>query len=150
MDLVVASLKTPVGEFYMIINGKTVIKSGFGETPKYKVAGNHRYTGLVSQYFAGDKKALDKIPHRQSASPFIAKTWHAISAIPFGKTLTYAELARKAGNQKAVRATGTACGKNNIPLIVPCHRVVKSDGTIGEYAYGTKIKQFLLEHERTS
>lgn len=147
MGLVVSSVKTPVGEFYMVIDGKIVVQSGFGKAPKHEFVLNHPYTKRISQYFDGNKAALGKIPYSQSGSAFISKTWDAISKIPFGKTLTYTELASKAGNKKAVRAAGSSCGKNNIPLIVPCHRVIKSDGTIGKYSGGPRIKEFLLSHE---
>ncbi len=147
MDKVVSSISTPVGEFYMVIEGKTVIKSGFGKAPKFKVINSHPYTKLINDYFNGDKTALNKIPYAQTGSPFTCKTWEAISKIPFGQVQTYSQLAEIAGNKKAVRATGTACGKNNIVLIVPCHRVIKSDGGIGKYSGGLGIKELLLSHE---
>lgn len=147
MDLVVSSLKTPVGEFYMVIDDKTVVQAGFGTVPKHKKTENHPYAKLVESYFKGDKNALSKIPYAQSSTDFSQKTWTAIAKIPYGKTINYKDLAEKTGYKKAVRATGTACGKNNIVLIVPCHRVIKSDGSLGKYAYRVRIKQSLLDLE---
>jgi methylated-DNA-[protein]-cysteine S-methyltransferase len=67
--------------------------------------------------------------------------------IPAGKTISYSELAKWAGSPDAVRAAGTACANNLIALIVPCHRIIKSNGEIGNYGYGVKIKKLLLTHE---
>ena len=68
-------------------------------------------------------------------------------AIPYGETRTYTELARGAGNERAVRAAGSACARNPIPLVVPCHRVLRSDGSLGGYAGGLPMKEGLLELE---
>jgi methylated-DNA-[protein]-cysteine S-methyltransferase len=70
-----------------------------------------------------------------------------MAAIPYGETRTYTELARGAGNERAVRAAGTACGHNPIPLVVPCHRVLRSGGALGGYGGGGPMKQALLELE---
>ena len=67
--------------------------------------------------------------------------------IPAGKTWSYADLAERAGSPSAVRAAGTACAKNLIAPIIPCHRVIKSGGALGNYGYGLKIKEYLLRHE---
>ena len=147
MSEFVCNVDTPLSNFYMIIDGDTVIKSGFGKpTTEFPVA-NHRYQDLIKAYFNGDKKALDDIKTDQIGSIFISKVWQEMTKIPAGKTTSYKDLAKKAGNEKAVRATGSACAKNQIPLIIPCHRVIKNDGSIGNYAYGPKIKKFLLNHE---
>ena len=150
MSLVVSTFKSPIGEYYLVIDDKAVVRAGFGKPPKHQNIANHPYIKLVEQYFKGDKNALDKIPYRQHGSDFANKTWQAIGKIPYGTTLSYAGLAEKAGNKKAVRASASACGKNNIVLLVPCHRVIKSDGSIGKYAYGTALKQYLLNHESKS
>jgi O-6-methylguanine DNA methyltransferase len=138
---------TPIGNFYMIIDKNIVVKSGFGQVTDQPEIKNHEYKTLVAKYFDGDKNALKTIKFTQSGSKFTEKVWKEIAKIPYGQTMNYGEIAKNIGNPKAVRAVGTACGKNNIPLIIPCHRVIKSDGTIGNYAYGPKIKQFLLNLE---
>jgi AraC family transcriptional regulator of adaptative response/methylated-DNA-[protein]-cysteine methyltransferase len=82
------------------------------------------------------------------ATAFRLRVWDALRRIPRGETRTYAEIAAEIGEPKAVRAVGTACGKNPVPLVVPCHRVVKSNGELGQYGMGgTKVKQRLLEGE---
>lgn len=108
---------------------------------------NHSYAKLVHAYFDGDLTALDAIPRRQEVGPFLTDIYRAMSEIPAGQTLSYAKLAAAAGHPLAVRAAGTACARNQLPLLVPCHRVIRSDGSLGNYGYGTNIKQWLLDHE---
>ena len=93
------------------------------------------------------RSAINLIKTEQDGSEFSQAIWKALRKIPSGKTWSYSELARSARRPNAVRAAGTACGKNLIAPIVPCHRVIKSDGKIGNYGYGSKIKLWLLRHE---
>lgn len=79
---------------------------------------------------------------------FQKKVWDALREIPWGTTLTYADIAEMVGKPKAVRAVGTACGKNSIAFLIPCHRVVTSDGKLGGYRWGIKRKQKMLEWEQ--
>jgi len=78
---------------------------------------------------------------------FRQRVLRAISRIPYGQTRSYTEMARKAGNERAVRAAGTACGSNPIPLVVPCHRVLRTGGALGGYGGGLPMKRALLELE---
>lgn len=80
-------------------------------------------------------------------TPFQQKVWRATSEIPYGETRTYAQIAKTIGHPGAVRAVGTALGKNPVCVLVPCHRVVPSSGGIGNYAYGKRMKKWLLDHE---
>jgi methylated-DNA-[protein]-cysteine S-methyltransferase len=101
----------------------------------------------LEEYFAGRRTAFDvPLDHRLSRG-FRAKALAAIAAIPFGRTGTYSSIAAAAGSPRAVRAAGTACATNPIPLLVPCHRVVRSDGTMGAYGGGVEAKRLLLDHE---
>jgi methylated-DNA-[protein]-cysteine S-methyltransferase len=102
---------------------------------------------LVQDYFDGDLTALNGIQVRQSGASFSQSAWKAMRRITVGKTWTYSELAAKAGSPNAVRAAGTACANNAIMLIVPCHRIVKTGGALGNYAYGVEKKRWLLSHE---
>ncbi len=81
---------------------------------------------------------------------FQKKVWQATAKIPYGETRTYAQIAKMIGHPKAVRAVGTALGKNPTCVLVPCHRVVPSSGGIGNYAHGKAMKQWLLDHEAGS
>jgi len=88
------------------------------------------------------------IPLDVQGTAFQEACWKALRAIPPGETRSYSEIAAAAGNPKAVRAAGSANGANNVAVLIPCHRVIRSDGTIGGYAYGTQIKEELLRRER--
>jgi methylated-DNA-[protein]-cysteine S-methyltransferase len=101
----------------------------------------------LDEYFAGRRTAFDVPLDHQLSSGFRARVLAAIAAIPFGHTGTYRSVAETAGSPNAVRAAGSACATNPIPLLVPCHRVVRSDGTMGLYGGGVDAKRLLLEHE---
>ncbi|MBW8911564.1 MAG: methylated-DNA--[protein]-cysteine S-methyltransferase, partial [Sphingomonas sp.] len=90
------------------------------------------------------------IPLDVQGTAFQEAVWQELRRIPPGKTRSYAEIAAAVGKPGAVRAAGSANGANNVAVLIPCHRVIRSDGTLGGYAYGTAIKQELLERERTS
>ena len=102
---------------------------------------------LVQDYFDGDFTAINGIKVRQPGAEFSQSVWKVMRKIPAGKTMSYAELAQRAGSPAAVRAAGSACGRNLIAPIVPCHRIVKTDGDLGNYGYGLELKQALLKFE---
>ena len=102
------------------------------------------------EWLQGDASALLSIGVAQSGTPFKQSVWHAMRQISAGEPVSYARLAAMAGNSGAVRAAASACATNQIPLIVPCHRVIKSDGSIGNYYWGSAMKAQLLEHEARS
>jgi methylated-DNA-[protein]-cysteine S-methyltransferase len=99
-------------------------------------------------YLRGDLGALDAISVDAGGTPFQASAWQALRNIPAGRTATYAEQARRIGRPAAVRAVGTANGRNPIAIVVPCHRVIGANGTLTGYAGGLSRKQWLLAHER--
>jgi methylated-DNA-[protein]-cysteine S-methyltransferase len=103
----------------------------------------------LDDYFEGRRHAFEVPIDWQLSHGFLLRVRQGIAAIPYGETSTYGDLARGAGNERAVRAAGSACSRNPIPLVVPCHRVVRSDGTLGLYAGGVEMKRRLLELERT-
>jgi methylated-DNA-[protein]-cysteine S-methyltransferase len=98
-------------------------------------------------YFAGKLDSFDLPLDWRLSSGFRQRVLRAIDRIPYGQTRTYTEMARKAGNERAVRAAGSACGSNPIPLVVPCHRVLRTGGALGGYGGGLPMKQSLLELE---
>ena len=104
-------------------------------------------TELLSQYFDGDISAINGISVRQPGAPFSQAAWKAMRKVKSGKVLSYADLAERAGSPAAVRAAGSACAKNAIALVIPCHRIVKTGGALGNYAYGLSKKEWLLAHE---
>jgi methylated-DNA-[protein]-cysteine S-methyltransferase len=99
-------------------------------------------------YFKGDIAAIDRLPVDDTVgTPFQRSIWRALRRIPKGKTISYAELARRIGKPRAVRAAGLANGQNPISIVVPCHRVIGSNGTLTGYGGGIERKRWLLEHE---
>lgn len=101
----------------------------------------------VAAYGDGDLSALDAVPVAQPGGPFHQLAWRALRAVPAGSTTSYTGLAAAAGRATAVRAAGSSCARNLIALFVPCHRVLRSDGTLGGYLYGLHVKERLLRHE---
>jgi len=102
---------------------------------------------LINDYFEGDITALNAIQVRQPGAHFSQAAWKAMKKIRPGSVISYGELAERAGSPAAVRAAGSACAKNAIVLVVPCHRIVKTGGALGNYAYGLSKKEWLLRHE---
>lgn len=100
----------------------------------------------LAEYFAGRLHVFD-LPLDLRGTPFRVAVWKALLEIPFGMTVSYAEIAQRVGKPSAVRAVGTANGANPVPIVVPCHRVVGSDGTLTGYGGGLPIKRWLLAHE---
>jgi methylated-DNA-[protein]-cysteine S-methyltransferase len=98
-------------------------------------------------YFAGKLDSFDLPLDWRLSGGFRQRVLRAINRIPYGQTRSYTEMARKAGNERAVRAAGSACGSNPIPLVVPCHRVLRTGGALGGYGGGLPMKQALLELE---
>jgi methylated-DNA-[protein]-cysteine S-methyltransferase len=98
-------------------------------------------------YFEGKLDSFDLPLDWRLSGGFRRRVLRAINRIPYGQTRSYAEMARKAGNDRAVRAAGTACGSNPIPLVVPCHRVLRTGGALGGYGGGLPMKRGLLELE---
>lgn len=98
-------------------------------------------------YDAGEVTAIDALPVAQPETPFRGEVWRALREVPAGSPVTYAELAVRAGRPTAVRAAASGCANNLVALIVPCHRIVRSDGGLGGYLFGTEIKRRLLELE---
>ena len=107
----------------------------------------HSVIELLDSYFRG-KPIRSRVDFDLRGTDFQRRVWSEISKIPYGKTLTYKEIAYAIKRPKASRAVGNAVGSNPVPLIIPCHRVVRSDGSLGGYAYGTSLKRKLLEMER--
>jgi methylated-DNA-[protein]-cysteine S-methyltransferase len=98
------------------------------------------------QYFNGQRRQFE-LPLNQEGTPFQKEVWNELVQIPFGKTISYLELARRIGDTKATRAVANANGKNNIAVIVPCHRVIGSNRELVGYAGGLHRKKWLLDHE---
>jgi AraC family transcriptional regulator of adaptative response/methylated-DNA-[protein]-cysteine methyltransferase len=101
----------------------------------------------LREYFAGTRKTFD-IPLKRQGSPFQLAAWRALCEIPYGETRSYGDMARRVGSAGAVRAIGRVNGQNRIAIVIPCHRVIRADGSLCGYGGGKWRKQWLLDHER--
>jgi methylated-DNA-[protein]-cysteine S-methyltransferase len=109
---------------------------------------HNQVTQALEQYFAGKPVSFEDLPLDLEGSPFHLQVWRELRKILPGETVSYQELALRLGKPKASRAVGQACGANPLPLIVPCHRVIAANGTLGGFSSGLERKRWLLEHER--
>jgi len=105
-----------------------------------------RASEQLAEYFAGTRTTFD-LPLDAGGTAFERRVWDALRTIPYGTTLSYSELARRLGDPRATRAVGAANGKNPIPIIVPCHRVIGANGALTGFGGGLDRKRWLLEHE---
>jgi len=146
-DINIVVLVSSKGVKKIFLNPKKEIKELFAAT---KLRSDDPYLfGIFNQlkeYFAGTKKKFD-VPLDVIGTEFQKKVWQELQKIPYGKTISYKTLSEKLGDVKAIRAVGTANGKNPIAIIIPCHRVIGADGKLIGYASGLDIKEKLLHLE---
>lgn len=102
----------------------------------------------LAEYFSGQEPSLARLPLAPRGSPFRQEVWRILCGIPYGETVTYSEIARKMGKPGASQAVGGAVGHNPISILIPCHRVVGTNGSLTGYAGGIAAKQWLLQHEQ--
>lgn len=157
-----ATCDTPFGPFTAVVDDDgAVLASGWTARldellpqvhpalrPAALVEGDLGAVGeAVRAYHDGDLSAIDGVPVRQRSGAFLEHAWDVLRAVPAGAPVTYTEYAAKAGRPAAVRAAASACARNAAALFVPCHRVLRSDGTLGGFRWGTDLKRNLLTHE---
>lgn len=126
---------------------KAALLGRYGEVTLREKRGAFGHSKALRDYFEGDISILDAMKVTFAGTPFQKKVWNALRRIPGGTTTSYGALAKKIGEPKAVRAVGLANGQNPVGLIVPCHRVIGSDGSLTGYGGGLPRKRWLLEHE---
>jgi methylated-DNA-[protein]-cysteine S-methyltransferase len=119
-------------------------KEGFSLT---QALNPHGLSDLIRRYFAGELATIDTIPVAIGGTPFQRKVWQELRNIPCGTTTSYGELSRSIGHPTAVRAVGAANADNPVAIIVPCHRVIGSNGSLTGYGGGIERKRWLLNHE---
>lgn len=124
-----------------------LLKRHYGATVPVERRGKSPATRALGAYFAGNLAAIDALAVATNGTPFQQEVWRTLRDIPAGTTITYTELARRCGHSAAVRAAGFANGQNPIGIVVPCHRVVGSDGSLTGYGGGLHRKRWLLRHE---
>ncbi len=107
----------------------------------------HQCCIQLDEYFNGTLHSFH-LPILKIGTPFQQRVWNELLTIPFGETISYLQLAKQLGDEKVIRAAASANGKNPLVIVIPCHRVIGSDGSLTGYAGGLKRKQFLLDHEQ--
>jgi methylated-DNA-[protein]-cysteine S-methyltransferase len=153
-DLVIGS---PVGKLRLVASEKGLVAIDVRNNSKQGVTAKNQAAQAIlmktkkqlEQYFAGKRTSFD-VALDLAGTEFQVQAWRALCRIPFGKTISYGQQAANIKKPKAFRAVGSANGKNPIPIIVPCHRVVASDGSLGGYSLGLKMKKQLLALEGVS
>ncbi len=151
MEIYFVRFKSPIGLIEIISTKHAIHALYFMSSAKHQ--SEHVPAILVEclvqleEYFSGRRKEFT-INTEQSGTDFQKLVWKKISSIPFGKTVSYLEVARQVGDEKSVRAVGNANGKNKIPIIIPCHRVIGVNESLVGYAGGLWRKQWLLDHEK--
>lgn len=160
-ELVSTTMSSPIGKLYILSRGATILGlnlSGFqdllsslsNKELEEKIGKASKISGITEKledYFDGDLKAINSIKVKQPGGDFSQAAWSSMRKIKAGTMESYADLAYRAGSPAAVRAAGSACAKNKVALIIPCHRIIKSGGAIGAYGWGVEKKVWLLEHE---
>jgi len=156
------SLASPLGPLWMVTGpaGLSYLFRGQTESEFFteihlrsdrhpiKKQGHHScWHSELGRYFSGEKITLDGPIHFLEGSPFQQKVWKTLRRIPYGTLRSYQWIGDQLSMKGAARAVGNACGKNPIPIIIPCHRVVRQNGTLGGYTGGVQIKKKLLEIE---
>lgn len=157
MNIFYQPIKTPAGNLYLYTDDESVREIAFEKGEALK-----RYAGFqivekknpvmknlmtqLEEYFAGDRKDFD-LPLHIEGTTFQKKAWKYLASIPYGRIVSYSEQAKKIGHAKAVRAVGSANGRNHLPIILPCHRVMRASGDLGGYAGGLDMKKLLLRIE---
>lgn len=157
-----STVDTPIGPFTAVIRDDEVIASGWTADVNDLVSLIHpglrptdvaerpdlgRITRAVRAYHQGDVQAIEDIPVNQRSGEFIQHAWKVLRTVPAGSPVTYAQFADLAGRPAAVRAAASACARNPVALFVPCHRVLRTDGSIGGFRWGLPAKRWLLNHE---
>jgi methylated-DNA-[protein]-cysteine S-methyltransferase len=148
-----ATLTTPIGELLLVSDGEALTGVRFDDarrgSPTPGGAGDpviEEASAQLRAYFAGERTAFD-LPLRAAGTPFEQGVWRELQRIPYGETTSYGELAARVGEPSAARAVGRANGRNPIPIIVPCHRVIGADGSLTGFGGGLECKRALLDLE---
>lgn len=155
MTLQYEQLETPIGTLLLVANERGLERIEFPVTsgthtinPAWSRGGAivEETARQLSEYFAGERQQFD-LPLNASGTTFMKSVWEELTRIPFGETTSYGSIANTLGKPSAARAIGSANGKNPIPIVVPCHRVIGADGSLTGFAGGLDIKRQLLELE---
>lgn len=150
MTTQVFKYKSPIGDIYCVFEGQDLIKISIKANNKHTLHPSPAASCLFSEldaYFKGKLRSFKQKIKFIGGTEFQHKVWLALKDIPYGETRSYKWIAERAGNPKAIRAAGQALKKNPLPIILPCHRIIASDGSTGGFSCGVSIKKRLLMHE---
>lgn len=149
-----ATFTSPIGELLLVSDGEALTAVQFDDARRGAPTPDGAADPVIAEaadqlraYFAGTRTTFD-LPLRAAGTPFEQGVWQALQAIPYGETTSYGELAAQLGEPGAARAVGRANGRNPIPIIVPCHRVIGADGSLTGFGGGLACKRALLDLER--
>lgn len=160
-DATIQTLDTPDGPFTVLEDAQgRVLASGWTDSaerivgrladrhrPEQIVSGTVRAAEAVDAFYAGEVEHAMQVPVRQFGTELFTEGWRQLRQVPAGSVLTYTEFAAAMGRPEAVRAAASVCARNAPALFVPCHRVLRSDGSLGGFAWGLDVKRSLLERE---
>ncbi|MFC5411864.1 methylated-DNA--[protein]-cysteine S-methyltransferase [Larkinella bovis] len=145
------SIHTPVGLAVICGNedGITSVRCSNEPVPESSFVPTilHKCARQLEEYFLNGRRFFD-LPLCPQGTPFQRSVWQMLAEVPYGRTMSYMELTRRLGDEKAIRAVAAANGKNPIWIIIPCHRIIGSNGDLTGYAGGLARKKWLLEHEQ--
>ena len=165
LHLLLDRIPTPIGDLLVVADGEGRLRATFwtNHDRELRQTLERRYPGMemeferasdphglstaMDAYFCGDLHAIDGLRVESAGTAFQREVWRALREIPCGTTISYGELARRIGRPEAVRAVGLANGANPIGVVVPCHRVIGSNGALTGYGGGIERKRWLLDHE---
>jgi methylated-DNA-[protein]-cysteine S-methyltransferase len=143
-------INTPVGTMIAVTDGEAIISLDFTDDISVSYHSSHplllQLKKELGEYFVGERTSFS-LPLNPTGTPFQQAVWKTLQTIPYGETISYAKEAQLFGNSKAIRAVASANGRNPIAILIPCHRVITSDGGIGGYSGGVDKKEFLLRLE---
>ncbi len=166
LRLLTGQIQTPIGEMVIVADEAGNLRAadwtdhevrmhrllrlhyGKKEFRLEATGGLNGLTDAISRYFGGELEAIDALRVETGGTPFQREVWRALRQIPCGTTVSYAELAERIHRPAAFRAVGLANGSNPVGVVVPCHRVIGSDGSLTGYGGGIERKRWLLEHEK--
>jgi len=140
-------IKTKLGYISIIGNASGLTNIIFGKKIPDKEKINPIWVGEIKEYLNGQRKKFD-IPIILNGSLFERRVWNCVKKIPYGKTVSYKKIGMQLGNKDLARSVGNALSRNPIPIIIPCHRVIKSDGSLGGFTGGIRWKKFFIEIEK--
>jgi methylated-DNA-[protein]-cysteine S-methyltransferase len=165
LSLLIDRLDTPIGEMLIVMDHEGYLRAvdwadheprmhrlltiHYGQS-RFRLDRAHtpnRLKDAISRYFMGELTAIDILPAKTGGTSFQCDVWRALRSIPCGTTVSYMELAKQIGRPTAARAVGLANGCNPVGVVVPCHRVIGSDGSLTGYGGGIERKSWLLNHE---